>query len=163
PAQEVLDLLLASRQAVTRRQRWWVGGSLTLTLGALALAALAYVQGIEATRQRGEAQSQAKIAAEQRTAAAASNNDALARESMLLRQQSNQALADGDATTALLLSLEAVPDATGTGLAVSRPYTEEAEDSLVRAIQRPQEILVIPTRDERIVGARFGSNELLYA
>jgi hypothetical protein len=28
PAQEVMDLLLASRQAATRRQRWWVGGSL---------------------------------------------------------------------------------------------------------------------------------------
>src|SRR5262249_13917976 len=62
PAQEVLDLLLASRQAGTRRQRWWVGGSFAAAAGALALATFAYVKSIEAGRQ-------AKIAGEQRDVA----------------------------------------------------------------------------------------------
>lgn len=35
PGQEVLDLLLASRQAATRRQRWWVGASTAVSLAGL--------------------------------------------------------------------------------------------------------------------------------
>jgi WD40 repeat protein/tetratricopeptide (TPR) repeat protein len=60
PAKEVLDLLLASRQGATKRLRWWVGGSLTVAAGALALAIVAYLQSVEATRQRDVAQSQAR-------------------------------------------------------------------------------------------------------
>lgn len=56
PAQEVLDLLLASRQAATQRQRWWIGGSLTVMLGSLLLAGYAYLQSVEADRQRDVAQ-----------------------------------------------------------------------------------------------------------
>jgi len=58
PAQEVLDLLLASRQSATKRQRWWVGGSLAIAASALTLAAFAYLQSVEAERQRGEAVTQ---------------------------------------------------------------------------------------------------------
>ncbi len=59
PANEVLELILASRQAATRRQRWWVGGSLAVAAGAIGLSALAYLQSLEATRQRDVAQRQA--------------------------------------------------------------------------------------------------------
>jgi TIR domain len=69
PAPEVLDLLLASRHAVTRRQKWWVGGSFILMLGALALAALAYIQSIEAQRRRSQADIQSIEAQRQRSQA----------------------------------------------------------------------------------------------
>jgi hypothetical protein len=125
PAPEVLDLLLASRQAVARRQRWWVGSSLMLTVGALALAALAYVQSIEANRQRSEAESQAKIAEDQRAAAVASKNDALTRESYFRAEQAKQAGADE--VTAALLALEGLPDSgSGDDAQRTRPLVNAA-------------------------------------
>ena len=60
PAQEILDLLLASRQAATRRLRWWVAGSLAVAAGAIGLSILAYFQSVEAARQRDVAQKQAR-------------------------------------------------------------------------------------------------------
>ncbi len=48
---EVLELILSSRQAAARRQRYWVGGSFTVAVGALGLAGIAYLQSIEAKRQ----------------------------------------------------------------------------------------------------------------
>lgn len=59
PANEVLELILASRQAATRRQRWWAGGSLAVAAGAIGLSAIAYLQSLEAARQRDVAQRQA--------------------------------------------------------------------------------------------------------
>jgi WD40 repeat protein len=51
PAQAVLDLILASRQAATRRQRWWIAGSVAVALGATGLAVSAFVSQREAQRQ----------------------------------------------------------------------------------------------------------------
>ncbi len=50
PAQEVMDLILASRRGATQRQRWWVAGSLVVAIGALGLAAIAYTQRVQSTR-----------------------------------------------------------------------------------------------------------------
>src|SRR5262249_24366094 len=51
PAQAVLDLILASRQAATRRQRWWIAGSAAVALGATGLAGYAFDRQREAQRQ----------------------------------------------------------------------------------------------------------------
>ncbi len=42
PALMVMDLVLAIRQTMTRRQRVFVGGSLAISIGVLALAGFAY-------------------------------------------------------------------------------------------------------------------------
>ena len=55
PAEEVLELILASRQAATRRQRYWAGGSMAVAIGALALAGIAYRQSTVAQRERDAA------------------------------------------------------------------------------------------------------------
>lgn len=55
PAPEVLDLLLASRQAANRRLRFWALGGLITAAGASALAAFAFLQSAEVARQRDEA------------------------------------------------------------------------------------------------------------
>jgi WD40 repeat protein len=47
PASEVLELILASRRAAVRRQRWTIGGSLGFALVASILAALAFWQSRE--------------------------------------------------------------------------------------------------------------------
>lgn len=44
PASEVLELILASRRAAVRRQRWTIGGSLAFAAVALILAAFAFWQ-----------------------------------------------------------------------------------------------------------------------
>src|SRR5262249_40926925 len=44
PAPEVLDLILASRQAATKRQRWWIGGSLLVAFGAIFLTVITFSQ-----------------------------------------------------------------------------------------------------------------------
>jgi hypothetical protein len=96
-----------------------------LTVGALALAALAYVQSIEANRQRSEAESQAKIAEDQRAAAVASKNDALTRESYFRAEQAKQAGADE--VTAALLALEGLPDSgSGDDAKRTRPLVNAA-------------------------------------
>lgn len=50
PTSEVLELILASRQASTRRQRYWAGGAFAIAAGALGLAVFAYSQ--QSTRLR---------------------------------------------------------------------------------------------------------------
>ena len=74
PAQEVLELLLASRQSATKRQRWWVSGSLAVAVSALTLAGYAYLQSLEAERQRGEAVTQRSVAETQRQQALAARD-----------------------------------------------------------------------------------------
>lgn len=74
---DVLDFLLSSRQGATRRQRYWLIGSLGVAIGASILAATAYLQWAEASRQRAEAlrQSNAAIAQSAAVTSLASDND----------------------------------------------------------------------------------------
>ncbi|MFO1101423.1 MAG: TIR domain-containing protein [Methylocystis sp.] len=58
PAQEVLDLLLASHQAATRRQRRWISAALGVTSGALFLSGLAVWQWSQAESRTQLAQEQ---------------------------------------------------------------------------------------------------------
>jgi WD40 repeat protein len=141
PAQEVLDLLHASRQSATRRQRWWVGGSLAVAIGALALAGFAYLQSVEAERQANEAQRQGKIAGEQRDVAEGRRRETVAlrqqtqfTESGLLANAAGELVDDTlgrDAGAAMLLALEALPDKAAD---VDRPYVPEAEFQLDRSL-----------------------------
>lgn len=89
PAPEVLDLLLASRQAANRWQRKIVIGSLALMLGALALAGFAYLQREAAVQQERIAHEQRQIAEaseRQAKAALAAEREARAAEAARLRE-----------------------------------------------------------------------------
>jgi len=55
----VLDLILVSRQQATLRQRYWIAGSLTVTLLALVLAGYAFLKSREADIRSAETQLQA--------------------------------------------------------------------------------------------------------
>ncbi len=138
PAQEVLDLLLASRQAATRRQRWWTGGSIAVTVFALALAGFAYVQRDAAISQRNAAENQRRVTQELR-------EQTQKTESGLLANSANAAYGEGKQqwgaiTTAALLAIEAMPDAA---LGVTRPHVADAEWQLDRANRELQERSVL--------------------
>lgn len=100
PAPEVLDLMLASRQAATQRQRWWTGGVSTALVLALGLAGFAWWQREEAVsqekiavEQRTEAEKQEKTATEQRLEAEKQRNEA-ARQRDTAEQQRQLAQAN---------------------------------------------------------------------
>lgn len=119
-----------SRAGASRRQRGWIAGSLTVTLGAIGLAAFAYFQSVEANRQRGlaedfaaDAQRQQAIAednaaeaerqrrtAEQNAEEAQRQRDAaLETQSLFLADLAQQRLAADEPEDALALALEALP------------------------------------------------------
>lgn len=62
PNAEILELVLASRQAATRRGRYWLAGTTVLLLMSIAGGVWSYSQKIEADRQR-------ELADDQRSAA----------------------------------------------------------------------------------------------
>ena len=151
PAQEVLDLLLASRRAATRRQRWWIGGSLAVAVLGLALAGVAYVQRNKAQQQeqvalsqRNEADAQRKVAEKRRQETQELREQTQKTESGLLANAANAAYSNGEdwgkITSSALLALEALPDET---LGTDRPHVAEAEWQLERANRALHEHLVL--------------------
>lgn len=132
PAQEVLDLILASRHLVTRRQRWWLGGSLFAAAGAMVLAGIAYRQSLEADRQRAVAVDQQRIAERERTNAIQSRDVALAAQSQSLATFATTENRNGDHTTAALLALVSL----GIG------ENPEAEQALYSALLSNRELMV---------------------
>lgn len=93
PGQEVLDLLLASRQAATRRQRWWVGASTAVSLAAIGLASFAVIQREEAVKQESVAVAQRREADLQRDAAERQRKLAEERESQAVTARRAEELA----------------------------------------------------------------------
>lgn len=116
PAQEVLELILASRQSSIRRQRWWIAGSLAVAAGAVALAGLAYVQRLAADRQRDQA---------------------LTTQSLFFADLASQKIGQSDAGTGILLAIEVLPD---TASGIVRPYVSEAGVQLDRGFRAMREL-----------------------
>ena len=121
-AQEVLELLLASRQSATRRLRWWIGGSLAVAASSIGLAAVAYLQSVEAHQQRSEAENQRLLAVSQR-------NAALTSESRLLSDVAQRLGDSGAVKDAALLAFEALPQ--GSEAAPDRPLVKAALDVFI--------------------------------
>jgi len=109
PGTEVLELILASREAATRRQRLRRGLALGVAALGLALAAIAWWQ---------------------RSLALEREQLALGNESRMLVGLAQRSLAEGDAVEAMLLALQALPDPDE---ARPRPYLPEAERMLANA------------------------------
>lgn len=135
PAQEVMDLLLASRQAANRWQRRVVAGSVAAAAVAMGLAGFAYLQSIEAGRQRDAAVRQEHIATEQTHAA-------LTNQSQFLSDLSRQRLEAGDGTAAIEIALAALPDEAQQK---PRPLVKAAQAALYRALEERRELSFTPT------------------
>jgi WD40 repeat protein len=125
PASEVLELILASRRAAVRRQRWTVAGAFTVATVAIGLAGLAWWQRYLAIERQ---------------------NQALTNESRLLVGLAERNTEEGDAIAGSLLAIAALPDA---GEGIQRPYVAEAEQKLYDGLLKQRERVVL---DERATG-----------
>lgn len=118
PSRAQLDFIASSQAAAQTSARRWVIGLSAATAGAVALAAMAWIQ---------------------RQAAIERQNQALANESRMLVGMSQRATASGDAVEGAQLALAALPQSK----ADQRPYVAEAERALYAALQEQRERAVI--------------------
>ena len=121
PTQEVLDLILASRQAAARRQRYWTGGSLAVTAGALTLGGIALLQRSVAVTERDHATTETVFA-----------QTSLA----------NQVRREGDPLRGTLIAIEAFQSSGGTNAPAAK---SEAYDTLLGSFSELRESLYLPT------------------
>lgn len=140
-----------SRHAVTRRQLWFAGLSLTAAVVALGLAGAAFLQRQEAVRQteiaqsreqqavsaqeaertaREAEQSQRQLAEANEARANIERDQALIAQSRFLAERARGEAARGDAGTAVLLALAGLPDENSKR---PRPLVSEAQVALAQA------------------------------
>ena len=183
PTEEVQAFILESRRAATQRRRLLTASLAVGLATAVGFAAIAYYQrevAVEqehiareqrqeadtqrnaAFEQRREADSQRNAAIEQRreaelqrSAAVSQRDRALLIQSRFLADLANQRKGADDAGTALLLSLEGLPDQS-TGAV--RPYAPEAETALLAAHHDLREKALWTQADARLISANFSSN-----
>src|ERR1019366_9079364 len=138
---QVRAYVRASRQRANRAQMigWGVAAAFALmALGAGVAAKLAHDQSVAAETARQDAEHQ--------------RDHALENGSRFLASQATQTLAASDATSAALISLAGLPDATA---GVLRPYAPPAEAALFAASQRVQEAAVLAGHDDAVQRAAF--------
>jgi WD40 repeat protein len=151
PAAEVLDLILTSRQASTRRQRYWIAGSLTLAFAALALTGAALWQrglAIEservATDERVRAQDnekrallQEQLAKDNEQATRKERDAALISQSRYLTNFAREQLKSGNVENAISLLRRALPkDIANPDRPIYRPALMLANQAIVTRRQR---------------------------
>ena len=137
---EIIRSFGATRQE-TKRQRIFA-----LTAGIFAIVALiAAWQAVAAYQQKQVAERNEQRAIEQR-------NAALLTQSRYLADQAKRFINTGDATSATLLSLAALPDARGR---VERPYAAEAEAALFTGRYARQELGILSGHEGWVFSAVF--------
>lgn len=157
----------ARRQSAQRLRAWLIGGAVTVA-ATTALAAFAYLQSIEADRQRVVAEGNAIEAATQRdraeterTAAEAARveavdqrNAALLNQSRFLASLSDEMLGEGRAAEALALAYEALPHDAGNP---ERPLSQAALRALRQGLLELREVARLDGQD-KIASALFSPN-----
>ncbi len=152
PSDAHLAFLAASRRAETQRQRWLVGGALAVALGAVVLAGVAYLQSVEAGRQRETAEKRRLETDEIRKQAQTTESGLLAKSASQLTDD----VLGGDSAAAMLLALEALPDETSPDAQRrDRPYVPEAEFELDRAQRNLRESIVFSGHASSVSGAAW--------
>jgi WD40 repeat protein len=126
------------QQLETRRRRWAIRG----LVAAVFLILLAAVIGV------GLAARKADVAAVQ---ARNQRDQVLLLQSRFLADLANQRIQEGDAGTAMLLALEALPDAHG---GIERPFAPQAQEALFGASQVLRESVVMEHKSP-LVDASF--------
>ena len=138
PTEETQAFVRQSRRAATRRRNVLTGTMGAGLILALGLTGMAYWQRASAIEQR-------RIAVERR-------DTALLAQSRLLSVEANRLPNEGDAATAILLSLDALPDVSGE---VERPFAIEADTTLYNALFRLREVRVLGGHLAAIGAAAF--------
>jgi WD40 repeat protein len=146
PTNDTVAFITASRRAATQRRNrislaLGAGLAVSIALGGLALwqARLATERGTIAETQRGLAESRL--------------NRALITESRFLADLANQQTNRGDATSAMLLALDALPSKEQP-----RPYVAEAEQSLLLARNHFRENVVLKGHEGSVQSVAFNQS-----
>jgi hypothetical protein len=145
-----------ARAARRVARRTFVGLAVAVVLAFVAAVAggFAWQQRAEATKQATEARSQATRAERSEAATVALRRQTQFTESGLLANAASQLVDDThrDAGTAMLLTLEALPDKTG---GIDRPHVPEAEFQLDRALRASHERAVLAGHGGPVIGAAW--------
>src|SRR5262249_42902698 len=113
---------------------------------------VALYQWSEAASQSKRAQNQQEVAAWERERADGQLKKAQTTQSMFLANEAQKRRAEGDAGTAILLALAALPDPPA---GIVRPYLTEAELYLDGAIRALRERTVLKGHESSVVDAAF--------
>lgn len=167
------EFIVESRRAATRRQRFWIGGSLAAAVMASVLLLFAVWQMLEAESQRGIAESNARtaslerdravaaeqLAEDQRRRAEQQRNTALETESRFLAEFAAERLDGGDAVTAALLAMAAfVDEEAEDNTQRTRPYVPMAGASLLSSLLGMQEATVFSGHSNWVGAVAFSSD-----
>ncbi len=148
PTELTRSFIIASRRGATRRRNILTGSLASGLVVALSLAGLAFWErGVaktnEMTAVKNEtravanekiAEEQRNIADKNRAEAEKQRDQALTTQSRFLADLANQRIGEQDDETALLLSLEALPDSDAADpIRRDRPYVSEAEAAMYNA------------------------------
>jgi hypothetical protein len=125
---DVLNLVLESRRASSRRQKWAVGGALVVAAISLSLAVMAFEQ----------------------------RNEALVSQSLFLAKLSRDNTTAGDAATALLLALAALPTWKS---GFDRPIVADAIRSLYYSLFSLREAAVFAGHEADVNTVAFHPSE----
>ncbi len=175
-----VSFIQMSRRASTRRQRFWVAGSVAVTLITIALSALALLQKLEADTQRVEALANASLA--ERNAATAEANAKRAEvnaaeakrsqseaqsseqravaelersqrnESLTLAEQSLRETEAGDAVEGMRRALAAIPKDLSHP---ERPFVQRAELALSTAVLANRLVLALTPGGDNVNRATY--------
>ena len=145
PTADTQAFVVESRRGATRRRNILTSSLAAGLFIALGLAGLAYWQRSVAVEQRQLAQKNEAQARRER-------DKALVTQSRFLADTAEQRVNANDATTGLLLSLEALPDQRG---GIIRPYAPEAEAASFAALQHVREIAVFTGHGQKILTGAF--------
>jgi hypothetical protein len=139
------EIVRRAERGRRQRLRNWIGALAVLALTLASLAVWAEINRRDAEAERQVAQEQRQQAERNEARAKAERDQALITQSRFLADLSHQNSAAGDATTGMLLAIEAL---TSNPLehpsAFDRPYSVEAERSLYEGYFSLRERLLIP-------------------
>jgi WD40 repeat protein len=148
PTGIVHEYIAESRRAAVRRRNVVTAFLAAGVVVASGLAGIALWQRSIAVDQRELAEANEKSAIQQR-------NNALLSQSRFLADLANRRNDDGDAGSAVLLSLEALPD---TNRRIRRPYAPEAESALYSALRTLRESSVLSGHTAAVRSVAFSSD-----
>jgi WD40 repeat protein len=152
-ALEVERARLEREAAAGARLRFQRRVSVGAAVGALLMAfvgVFARLQREEAVRERDRSVAAEYIASRERDRADTELKRAQITQSLYLAELARRQREEGDAASAILLALAALPDA-----AIARPYVPEAELQLDGAWRSLRELIVLASHEGTVSGAAF--------
>ncbi len=143
PSRDILELILASRRAATKRGRHWLIGSVAMAVIGFGLAGLAYWQRDIAIENEALAVANDKAANNERV-------ENLKSGSRLVAVAAHQLIDENRPGLAQAVALEGLPERVG-----DRPMVDDALKALKRGIRADRSLAVLTLGKEEFLCAAF--------